>query len=257
MRTFQKWMKSLIAPKRSLWASIRIGYTSCIVQSTYEALIQRSWIWELMLIAGEAMAGFPCWEPLEKQFSVATELGPDHNGDHHKPGQGWTDTSFQVTWPLLTPPTSCTTTAWTTWLVTAPGWCSSPPWRARTMSTPAGFRATQGTAPSSSPSTPTTSVWSSSGTWSGRQTPRPSSVSQPFSSRWVGHLVSSCFAMIFFISAAAVNDSFGHSCLWFIFPISLQLCSQCCMRLALGCSQIKFKHCLLHVVSKYIGKVLF
>jgi len=30
--------------------------------------------------AGEAMAGFPCWEPLEKQFSVATELGPDHNG---------------------------------------------------------------------------------------------------------------------------------------------------------------------------------
>jgi len=26
------------------------------------------------------MAGFPCWEPLEKQFSVATELGPDHIG---------------------------------------------------------------------------------------------------------------------------------------------------------------------------------
>ena len=31
--------------------------------------------------AGEAMAGFPCWEPLEKQFSVATELGPDHIGN--------------------------------------------------------------------------------------------------------------------------------------------------------------------------------
>ena len=27
------------------------------------------------------MAGFPCWEPLEKQFSVATELGPDHIGN--------------------------------------------------------------------------------------------------------------------------------------------------------------------------------
>ena len=27
------------------------------------------------------MAGFPCWEPLEKQFSVATELGADHIGN--------------------------------------------------------------------------------------------------------------------------------------------------------------------------------
>ena len=25
---------------------------------------------------GDAMAGFPCWEPLEKQFSVSTELHP-------------------------------------------------------------------------------------------------------------------------------------------------------------------------------------
>ena len=33
------------------------------------------------LVTGEAMAGFPCWEPLEKQFSVATELGPDHIGN--------------------------------------------------------------------------------------------------------------------------------------------------------------------------------
>ena len=140
-----------------------------------------------LLVTGDGMAGFPCWEPLEKQFSVATELGPDHVGNAADGKmETWSQMMLlQVTSPLLTPPTSFTTTAWTTWPGTGPGWCSSPPWAAQTTLTPAGCRATPGTGPSSSPSTPTTSAWSSSGTWCGRQTPGPSSASQPSSSRWV------------------------------------------------------------------------
>ena len=31
---------------------------------------------KVCIISVDAMAGFPCWEPLEKQFSVSTELHP-------------------------------------------------------------------------------------------------------------------------------------------------------------------------------------
>ena len=188
-------MKSLITPNRSWWASIKIGYwhVLCIPWyipvSFYRCLIfvRFSNKTHTLLVTGDGMAGFPCWEPLEKQFSVATELGPDHIGNAADGKvETWSQMMLlQVTSPLLTPPTSFTTTAWTTWPGTGPGWCSSPPWAAQTTSTLAGCRATPGTGPSSSPSTPTTSAWSSSGTWCGRQTPGPSSASQPSSSRWV------------------------------------------------------------------------
>ena len=68
-------MKSLITPNRSWWASIRmkIDVHGLILTKIHSprATCQHSNLTLTCLGAGEAMAGFPCWEPLEKQFSVS------------------------------------------------------------------------------------------------------------------------------------------------------------------------------------------
>ena len=112
------------------------------------------------------------------------------------------------------------------------------------MLMPAGCLDTPGTGPSSSPSTQTTSASSSSGTWSGRQTPGPSSVSRPFSSRWVRssagvskHSQCECNSDTPKMQCWQLYVSCALTCVAVVFTLYLlSVCIKCCSVGAASCS---------------------